>query len=107
MEQKNKLPEQWAWTTLGELGVVVSGSTPSTKEPLFWGGDIAWVTPADLSDIKEKYIKSGKRNITQLGLNYSSTVLLPKNSLLFRQEHLLDMLLYPKANCLQTKDLKI
>lgn len=83
VEQKNKLPEQWAWTTLGELGVVVSGSTPSTKEPLFWGGDIAWVTPADLSDIKEKYIKSGKRNITQLGLNYSSTVLLPKNSLLF------------------------
>lgn len=57
---------------------------------------LAWITPADLSDIKEKYIKSGKRNITQLGLNYSLAVLLPKNSLLFRQEHLLNMLLYPR-----------
>lgn len=39
-KQNSKLPEGWSWTTLGELGIVVSGGTPSTKEPLFWEGDI-------------------------------------------------------------------
>lgn len=42
---------------MGELGIVVSGGTPSTKEPLFWEGDITWVTPADLSDYKGKYLR--------------------------------------------------
>lgn len=31
-----KLPQGWTWTTLGELGIVVSGGTPSTDEPQFW-----------------------------------------------------------------------
>ena len=42
---------------MGELGIVVSGGTPSTKEPLFWEGDITWVTPPDLSDYKGKYLR--------------------------------------------------
>ena len=82
-KQNSKLPEGWSWTTLGELGIVVSGGTPSTKEPLFWEGDITWVTPADLSDYKGKYLRKGARKITQLGLDNSSAVLLPKGSLLF------------------------
>lgn len=78
-----KLPEDWLWTTLGDLGIVVSGGTPSTKEPQFWGGDIAWITPADLSGFKDKYISKGKRYISELGLEYSSASILPSGSLLF------------------------
>ena len=78
-----QLPKGWIWTTIGELGVVTSGGTPSTKNPQFWEGDVAWITPADLSSYKEKYISSGRRNISKLGLDYSSATLLPKNTLLF------------------------
>jgi len=78
-----QLPEGWVWTTLGEIGIVVSGGTPSTNEPQFWKGDIPWITPADLSNHKDKYIAKGIRNITQEGLDYSSAKLLPKGSILF------------------------
>jgi restriction endonuclease S subunit len=51
----NNLPENWILTTIGEIGIVVGGSTPSTNQPVFWGGDIAWIAPADLSNYKENH----------------------------------------------------
>jgi type I restriction enzyme S subunit len=82
-QEKYNLPEGWIWTTIDEVGIVVSGGTPSTKNKEFWGGDIAWITPADLSGYSEKQILKGSRNITQIGLDYSSAKLLPKGSVLF------------------------
>lgn len=79
-QEKYNLPENWIWTTIDEVGIGVSGGTPSTKNKEFWGGDIAWITPADLSGYNEKYIIKGSRNITQIGLDYSSVKLLPKGS---------------------------
>ncbi len=65
-----------------EIGEVVGGGTPSTKITAYWDGDIAWISPADLSNYRNVYIERGKNNITQLGLKKSSTVLLPPNSVL-------------------------
>lgn len=65
-----------------EIGEVVGGGTPSTKIAAYWDGDIAWISPADLSNYHIVYIERGKNNITQLGLKKSSTVLLPPNSVL-------------------------
>jgi type I restriction enzyme S subunit len=79
----SELPEGWVWVTVADLGIIVGGGTPSTKVSQFWNGDIAWITPADLSGYKGKYIGNGKRYLTELGLEYSSAVLLPKNSLLY------------------------
>ena len=80
----NKLPKNWILTTIGEVGIVVSGGTPSTKKSEYWeGGNISWITPADLSKYNEKNISKGKRNITQEGLDYSSAKLLPKGTVLF------------------------
>lgn len=81
-KQKN-IPKHWKWVTLDDIGIVVSGGTPSTKEPEFWNGDISWVTPADLSNHDEVYISKGSRNISQVGLEYSSAYLLPANSIVF------------------------
>ena len=86
MENKEtiyELPEDWILTTLGEIGIVVSGGTPSSRQPDFWGGDIAWITPADLSNYKNKYIEQGQRSITKVGLDNSSAKLLPKGTVLF------------------------
>ncbi|WP_423740263.1 restriction endonuclease subunit S [Flavobacterium columnare] len=80
--QKN-IPNHWKWVTLDDIGIVVSGGTPSTKEPEFWNGDIAWITPADLSNYNDVYISGGKRKISNIGLDYSSATLLPKNSIVF------------------------
>jgi type I restriction enzyme S subunit len=77
------IPDTWKWVTLDDIGVIVSGGTPSTKEPEFWNGDIPWITPADLSNYEDIYISKGKRSISQIGLEYSSTTLLPENSIIF------------------------
>lgn len=77
------LPKGWVWTTIGELGIIVSGGTPSTSDSRFWGDDIPWITPADLSNYEGKYIEKGRRNISKLGLDYSSATLLPEGSILF------------------------
>ena len=66
------LPESWIWTTLGEIGIVSSGGTPSTRNPNFWGHDIPWITPADLSNYNEMYISKGERGISKEGLENSS-----------------------------------
>ncbi len=74
---------EWKEVKIGELGEVVGGATPSTKNYDFYGGDIAWITPKDLSNYNERYITRGERNITELGKQSCSTRLLPKNSILF------------------------
>ena len=78
-----ELPEGWAWATLNNIGQVVSGGTPATKDTNNFNGDIPWITPADLSSYNSKYVSRGKRNISEKGLRTSSAVLLPKGSILF------------------------
>ena len=68
---------------LGDLGDIVGGSTPSTKDINNYGGSISWITPKDLSDFKGIYISKGERNITEKGFKSCSTKMLPKNSVLF------------------------
>ncbi|WP_270226102.1 restriction endonuclease subunit S [Lactococcus lactis] len=74
---------EWKNCTLGDLGEVVGGGTPSTKKPEYYGGDIAWITPKDLSTFSGRFIKHGERNITEEGLKGSSARLMPKNTILF------------------------
>ncbi|GHV37849.1 type I restriction endonuclease MjaXP subunit S [Bacteroidia bacterium] len=81
--KKNEIPDHWRWVTLDDIGIIVSGGTPSTKEPEFWGDEISWVTPADLSNHNDIYISSGQRGLSKVGLEYSSAKLLPKNSIIF------------------------
>ena len=80
---RNELPEGWVWKKLGEIGKIVSGGTPSTTIHEYWDGNISWITPADLSGYGSKYIESGRKSITELGLQNSSARLIPKNSVLF------------------------
>ena len=83
-EKPFKLPEGWEWVRLGEVGQIVGGGTPKTSVKEYWeGGTIPWLTPADLSNYKDKYISTGKRSITPLGLKESSAQLMPKGTVLF------------------------
>lgn len=68
---------------LCEIGEIIAGGTPSTKINEYWNGKISWITPKDLSNYKGRFISKGERSITEEGLNNSSAVLMPKNSILF------------------------
>lgn len=82
-KENPKLPQGWTIKTLGEVFKVVGGGTPSTKQADNFGGDIAWITPADLSNHNNKFISQGKRNISEKGLKNSSARLVPKGTILF------------------------
>src|ERR1051325_4393008 len=71
------------WKPLGELGEIVSGSTPDTSIKEYWGGDIPWITPADLTNHFGVYFKGELRKITKLGFESCSTRLLPPGVILF------------------------
>lgn len=73
----------WCTLKLSDVGQIVGGATPSTKNPNFYDGDIPWLSPKDLSVNKNKYISRGERNITKEGVNSCSCKMLPKGSILF------------------------
>ena len=77
------IPKGWEVKTLDYVGDIVSGGTPSTKNEEYYGGDISWITPKDLSGYNRKFISKGERCITELGLQKSSAKLLPKGTVLF------------------------
>lgn len=77
------MASDWKECTLAELGEIVGGATPSTKDEQNYGGDIAWITPKDLSTLKGRFISHGERNITEKGLHSCSTQIMPKNTVLF------------------------
>lgn len=75
---------EWIECKISDLGTVVGGATPSTKKAEnYEGGNIAWITPKDLSTFSGRYIQRGERNITEIGLKSCSTQLLPENTVLF------------------------
>ena len=76
--------EEWKECTLSDLGTIVGGATPSTKDSSnYENGSIAWITPKDLSNHTERFISHGERNITEKGLKSCSAQLMPPNSILF------------------------
>ncbi|MBU3227089.1 restriction endonuclease subunit S [Clostridium algidicarnis] len=78
-----RIPQGWEVKMIQEIGEVVSGGTPKTKETSYWDGNISWITPKDLSNFNERYIDTGERSITEEGLKNSSARLLPKGTVLF------------------------
>ena len=75
---------EWIECKICDIGTVVGGATPSTKKAENYEcGNIAWITPKDLSTFNGRYIQRGERNITEIGLKSCSTQLLPKNTVLF------------------------
>ena len=71
-----KLPEGWVECELSALGNIVTGKTPSTKEPSNFGGNIPFIKPGDLD--LGGYIMNTADTLTEKGLSLVPT--LPANS---------------------------
>lgn len=64
---------------INEFTSVTAGGTPSTKNKLYWNGDIPWMNSGELNKHK---VYSVEGRITQFGLDNSSTKLIPKKCVL-------------------------
>lgn len=76
------IPEGWAVKAIGDVVDVVGGSTPSTKEPMYWNGPHFFVTPRDLARMDSKVLLRTERTITDAGLDRISSGLLPPGTVL-------------------------
>ncbi|WP_270426883.1 restriction endonuclease subunit S [Fusobacterium mortiferum] len=72
-----EIPESWEWVRLGEIGILQTGNTPSTSKNEYYGNDIPFITPADITS---KGINYNNRGLSFLGKEKGRVVL--KNSLL-------------------------
>ncbi|WP_404439017.1 restriction endonuclease subunit S [Stutzerimonas chloritidismutans] len=75
----NKRPTNWVTPTLGEVYTVVGGGTPSTEKADYWGTGTPWVTSADIYGVRD--IKPRKQ-VTQAGIEHSTTQVVPHKTLL-------------------------
>lgn len=81
---KRRLPGfdgEWTWKTLQNISCMFAGGTPDSKNHLYYGGDIPWVSIADIS-LSGKYLSETERCLSNLGLENSSARLFPENTLL-------------------------
>ncbi len=56
---------EWEDQSVGDFGKVVTGSTPSTAQPAYYGGGIPFVSPADISDLR--FVDRTKTTLTPEG----------------------------------------
>jgi type I restriction enzyme S subunit len=78
---KRRLPGfegEWVEKAVSEIGEVITGSTPRTEIKAYWNGSIPWITPTDISSVKDIYF--GERSISDEGLKMVRP--LPANTLL-------------------------
>ncbi len=73
----------WPKVRLDECAEIVAGATPSTSVEAYWGGDVCWATPKDLSDLDGSYISDTPRKLTSAGLQNCAATILPAGSVLF------------------------
>lgn len=74
--------DQWEEGAINEVVEILGGTTPSTKEPQYWNGDIYWTTPRDLSNQASVFLFDTARKITEEGLAKIGSGLLPRGTLL-------------------------
>ena len=72
-----EIPENWVWSRLGILGLCKTGTTPSTSVKEYFGNDIPFIKPADISLRGIDYNNEG---LSFSGLKEG--VVVPKGSLL-------------------------
>lgn len=76
-EEPFKLPENWTWTRLDNLGETQTGTTPPKKNPEYFGNYIPFLGPGDIKDMKINYENEG---LSKLGVEKARFI--AKNSIL-------------------------
>ena len=66
---------------LGDICEIVSGTTPKSSHPEYWGGSINWVTPAELTDDSD-IIYETQRKITEQAVAESGLKPFPAGTVL-------------------------
>ena len=73
------IPVEWECVSIRDVAKVVTGSTPSTKNPEYYGSEFLFVGPADLDN--GKYVVDSVKKLSRDGFNVCRQI--PAGSTLF------------------------
>ena len=66
---------------LRHLFSIVNGATPDSQNEDYWGGDVPWATPEDLSNKATYWLAESRRTLTQAGYDACGTTMVPQGSI--------------------------
>ena len=75
-------PNGWQAVCLEEMADVIGGSTPSRTRGDYWGGDIPWVVPSELTGLSGRYLTATRESITATGMQAAGLRVIPAGSVL-------------------------
>lgn len=78
-EEQFNVPSSWVACSVGFIGVVNNGSTPSRKIAKYWNGSIPWISSGEVRNNK---INASRERITQEGLDNCSSKLFSAGTVL-------------------------
>lgn len=67
-----KIESKWELKKLSQVVDIISGGTPSTSIPEYWGSDIPWLSVVDFNNEK-RFVSETEKSITQTGFDNSNT----------------------------------
>ncbi len=70
-----------SWVKIGDLGKILTGSTPKTNVDEYWDGDIKWIAPAELTK-DSFFVYDTERKITEAGRDSCSLNMLTPGTVL-------------------------
>lgn len=74
--------QTWQSVSLEAVAQIVNGGTPRSDVAEYWDGDVQWLTPKDMGQMRSREIASTPRTLTQAGLQNSSARQIPENSII-------------------------
>lgn len=74
---RDTAPRGWKWQQLTSLARLESGHTPSRYHPEWWGGNVPWISLADIRDLDGKVTFETKEYTNEAGIENSSARILP------------------------------
>lgn len=72
---------EWKEYKLGEIGEIITGKTPSSKNPEEWGDEMLFITPTDYKNY-HKYASVSDRKLSLIGIDRFNNKILPPLTLL-------------------------
>ncbi len=72
-----QIPKGWEVGPILRQADLLSGGTPKTDVPSYWGGEVPWASAKDVSQCGEAFLVNTERTITKLGVEKSSTKIIP------------------------------
>lgn len=86
MTELGEIPTEWEIDYIDNVASRYSGHTPDKKVDEYWNGNIPWISLKDTKRLDNRYIEQTEDYTTQNGINNSSAVLLPEDTVVLSRD---------------------